>query len=653
MKLTHVTTPIRIGNLELRNRVVRTAHGTYIGSGKITEDVIAFHLVRARGGSALTVMETLGVHPSGIGRLNTWDPDLPDGLARLADAVRPEGMAIFQQLWHPGHSGSTADGGPPWSASDIPNPNAGMIPLPMTQSMIDDVVGGYVRATELCRSAGLGGVEVHAAHGYLIQQFLSPSTNDRTDRYGGSWENRFRFLREIMDAVRAAAGDDFVVGVRLSPDLTPNGVTPEMNCQAVTELCAAGLIDYVSLSLGNYVTFPLIMGGMHEPAGYEMPTSEIIGAASSVPTIVTGRFRTLEEADQVIREGKADLVGMTRATIAEPALVRKTLEGHPEQVRLCIGCNQACIGRIMLGQHVRCTVNPAVGFELTLDEGNLAATMDPRRVLVIGGGPAGLEAARTAALRGHRVILAEAGKDLGGMVNVASRVAMRQGIRDIVPWLENEVFRLGVDVRLNSYFEINEIEQESPDAVIVATGSLPRMDGMQHSNPGEPIEGFFAANVLSTVDVLTNGADYHDRDMIVFDGTGYFDAIAAALHLIEQGCRVRYVTSLPSFGTKMAPSLVTDPALARLHAGTFELHVRHRIWAIENGRAWIKPVHPGAARSVAADGVVFASGNRSNRDLFDRLQGHERIAAFLIGDAASPRTVEEAIAEGRRVGSIV
>ena len=309
--------------------------------------MIEYHAARARGGVGLTIVEILSVHPSSPASLNAFDPNLPMDYEKLMAACSPPGMKMFQQIWHAGHNGSPLDGSPPWSASDIPSPQVGVVPQPMPKGQIGEIVEAYANTVKLCKDSGLDGVEIHGAHGYLPQRFLSANTNKRRDEYGGSLENRRRFLLEILRACRAHAEDGCAVGVRLAADETS--------------------------------------GGLHEPVGYELDTAEPVSrAAGKVPSIVTGRFRTLEEVDQAIRLGRADLVGMTCATIADPDLVTKTKAGQESRVRPCIACNQGCVGQLLSPlRKVGCAVNAGAGFENQWGDDRLVRTEAPKRILVI------------------------------------------------------------------------------------------------------------------------------------------------------------------------------------------------------------------------------------------------------------------------------
>jgi 2,4-dienoyl-CoA reductase-like NADH-dependent reductase (Old Yellow Enzyme family)/thioredoxin reductase len=654
MSYTHVHTPLRILGVELRNRIVRTAHASNLGGGTVTDDLIAYHAARARGGVGLSIIETLAVHPSAPKTINIFAPGVDDGYRKMVELLRPLGMRSFQQLWHGGHNAHPVDGGAPWSASDIASPGYGAVPVPMTRAMIDTIIESFARAARKCELWGLDGVEINAAHGYLFSQFLSHNSNKREDDFGGSFENRCRLLVETLHAIRSTVSKDFPVGVRLSPEPITGGIGVEETSDVARQLEHLGLIDFLNVSLGNYQSLHKILGGMHEPAGYELPTSAVVTRAVSLPTIVTGRFRTLEEADDVIRRGDANLVSMVRALIADPDLVNKSLDGHADRVRPCIGCNQGCIGGVLKPPfRMGCAVNPAVGSELRMGDDRLIPPKSARKVIVVGGGPAGMEAARVSRLRGHEVALYEASPKLGGLVNIAARGPTRHGIADITNWLENEIFRLGVDIRLSVFVSAEDIVADAEQAVIVATGSLPRMDGIQLSNPGEPIRGMGRGHVLSSIDVLA-GPQRSSSRAVVLDDVGQYEAVAVAERLIEQGCAVTYVTRLPAFAPHLESAFMGEPALARLSKGTFSVLTYTRAIEILDGAVIVAPTFlppdSNQTRTIEADLVVVISHNRPNRDLFDALSGKPG-DLWIVGDAEMPRTIQHAIRDGHLAGA--
>lgn len=640
--------PLKIAGAILPNRVVVTAHGTNIGAGRITDELIAYHHARARGGVGLIILEILSVHPSTPGPLMI-DDTLLEGHRRLMATLKPYGTAVFHQLWHAGHHALPLDGSPPWAPSDVPSPMLGVVPMPMTQAMIDEIIAAYADAARRCEEGGLDGVEIHCAHGYLIQQFLSANTNLRQDEYGGSLDNRCRFLLEVLRAVRAAVSRDFAVGIRLSPDGAEGGVGYAENARVIELVERESLVDYINVSLGSYYALHKMIGGMAEPMGYELPTSEPLTRLCKVPTLVMGRFRTVEEADQVVRSGQADMVGMTRAHIADPNLVAKSRAGKTLEVRPCIACNQGCVGNLMGPQgRLGCVVNPTAGRELNFVEADIGISATPGNVWVVGGGPAGLEAARVAALRGHSVTLVEAGQKLGGMVNLASRLPTRYGLMDFIHWQEGELERLGVDVRLNTYVDGAEILAEEPDAVILATGAMPRDKPLDKYGPGLSIAVQAPARIWSSVELLSSSFPEGVGSALVVDDLGHYEALGVADYLLDKGLRVTVITPGASLGPELEAAFLIEPTLERLgsRGERFTALSRHRLLEVAPGKATIKPVYSATSQVIDADLVVHVGPGSANRDVLDELTlgGFSRVR--VVGDALSPRGLQSAVREG-------
>lgn len=638
--------PISIAGVEIPNRVVRTAHGTHFGDGGIVPSLIDYHVERARGGVGLTILEIAGVHPTCPSSICNFDDSIIEGYARLMEAVRPHGMRVFQQLWHAGHNGVPLDGSPPWSSCDLPSPVLGMVPIAMSKAQIDEMVESFAAAAERCKKGGVDGVELHASHGYLPQQFMSAMLNHREDEYGGSFENRMRFTVEVLSAIRERVGADYPVGVRLSPEIVDGGMTPEETAKAASYLEERGLIDFLDVSMGGYFAFPKMIGGMFEPAGYELPTSTPVTSAVKVPRIVTGRFRTLEEVSQVISEGTADLVGMTRAHIADAAIVRKTREGRESEIRPCIACNQGCVG-MLLGPERRmgCTVNPYIGREGELNDDKLPQADKKRSVLVVGGGPAGMEAARVARLRGHDVILAEAAPELGGQIRIAALAPRHQAIADYTFWQEAEIYRLGVDVRLSTYVDADDVEEFGADQVILATGSYPRMDGIQLAIPARPMGGIEHPDAMSSIEFFNGRRNASPAHAIVIDDVGHYEGIAVAEALIEKGAAVTFVTRHKAFAHLLESALQPEPALQRLNQGNFQLHLRSHVDTFDGSEAVLHDLNGGGEHRVPAEWAVMVSHNRSAVEPFEGLRKSSP-GTMVVGDANSPRFLLRAIAEG-------
>lgn len=658
MTFTHALRPIMINRLEVKNRIFRSSHGTYYGKTGINDRLIAYHEARARAGIGLTTLEVCVVHPSSASNatIYAWDDGIIPGFRRISTMAHDHGMALFAQLWHGGHHWPPLDGSPSWSPSDVPSP-WGPIPRPMDEARIDEIVAAFAAAAVRARAGGLDGIELHFGHGYLVHQFLSPMTNRREDGYGGSLDNRMRFGREVLRAVRKAVGDDFALGIRISDQHVDGGLSVAEAAAAVRGYCDEGLLDFVNGSMGSYHDVASMLPAMETPTGAMMPSAGpiVAGATGNVVRMVAGRFQTIEEADQLIRDGAADMVAIVRAMIADPDLMTKTLAGRADEVRPCIGCNQGCVGGILgADPGIGCTVNPTVGREATLHESLIVPAAEPLKLVVVGGGPAGLEAARLAATSGYHVVLFEAASRLGGAINIARRAPKLHPIGDIVGWLERQVYALGVDIRLSTYAEEAEILAEHPDAVLVATGAMPRGDGRLAANPGIEIAGHDRPNVHSGRDIFDVPLVALGGHAVVYDDVGHYEAIAVAEYLIEHGVAVTFVTRHAGFAPTVDGFVRTEPALRRLRQGDFTLVPRARIDAVGDGTCTLAWIEGGATWEVIADRVVIVGYNRPLTDVYDRLAqpraNRPPLKLRRIGDADAPRDLQAAIASGHMAG---
>jgi 2,4-dienoyl-CoA reductase-like NADH-dependent reductase (Old Yellow Enzyme family) len=643
----HALSPFRIGKVELRNRIVRTAQGSGLADGQqVGEDMIAFNVARARGGVALSFADIGQIHWSGPGMLDLSRDTCVPGLQRLTTAVHAAGMKLFQQVMHGGPTQLTIDSSAPWAASHVPDPGLGMVPVPMTRGMIDELVGCFAVGARHAREGGIDGIELHAGHGYLFSSFLSPATNHRSDEYGGSAENRSRFLVEALEAVRSEVGPDYPVGVRVSPDGPPDQTTTSDLVELTTRLERSGLIDFVDVSLGSHYGRDLLMGGAHLPPGYQMESSEKITRSLTLPTIVAGRITTLAQADALIASGAADLVSMVRATLAEPELVRKTVEGRVAEIRPCIGCLQSCAGGLNTRGRAMCAVNPAAGRERQLGDDAIRSAEPRRHVVVVGGGPAGTEAARAAALAGHRVTLLEAGDALGGQLRLVS--PSRREVAELIGFYTHQMDVHGVEVALGRRADRSTVLELGPDAVVVATGVAPRRDGFQTLRPALPLPGLETVTVHTGWDVLC-GVEL-GRRVLLLDEIGHFESIDVAQRLVDDGHEVVQVSryALVAANLEMRWEMMGAPLSERLHRGPFTFLPRSVITTLAPGEARVEPVEaPDRGRSVAFDDVVLMSGGVPDRALQEALADTAPVVR-VIGDANSPRRLEIALVEARR-----
>ena len=477
--LTNLFSPLRVGPFELRNRLIATGHNpNYDRDGLIGEQQIAFHVRKARGGLALSTTGATSVHPSGgqlpEAPLVNFDDRVLSGYRQLAEAMHAEGARMLVQLNHASSAVGSHHGG---HATWAPSPNVGAyaweVPHVVSGEEIAVVLKAFHSAAERVRQSGLDGVELNFFAGGLAQQFMSPVTNRRTDEYGGSLDGRLRFIRELILTCRDAIGHDRVLALKIAGDeLHSLGMRlPDMQ-EVVADLETLGEVDYYVVAAGtNLDQFARVDHWPPAPAGHALygRLAKGIKSVTARPVAAVGRIIDPVMADAMIAEGVCDMVAMVRATIADPDIAAKAAAGRLEDIRPCVGASSGCVDRILMGEEMRCIYNPIIGRER--DWGEMGRASAPRKVLVVGGGPAGLEAARVAAGRGHNVVLLERSSRLGGAVVDMARKPGREELGGIADWLGSQVTRLGVDVRLNTKAAVGLVEDEKPDVVILAAGA--------------------------------------------------------------------------------------------------------------------------------------------------------------------------------------
>lgn len=641
--------PLRVGGIELRNRVVFGPHGTGFGSnGTVNDRHIAYHLERARGGVGLIIMEATGVDrsPTGVttaGRnINASTDDIIPSYRRISEAMHAEGVAIFTLLSHSGRNTVMgADGTPPKAPSPISMERTRDIPHALEIYEIKELVQNFASAARRCRDGGLDGVGLSFAHGNMVQQFLSPQANKRTDEYGGSEENRLRLAREVLTACREAVGSDYILGIRFSADeIVPGGYTIEDGVRYARLFAEWGKLNYIDVTAGDNASmrsrsyhYPTI-SFPHAPL---VPLARAVRQVLDIPVFTVGKIGNAEEADDIVARGDADAVLMIRAQIAEPEIVAKITSGRHDDIRECIYCNESCFGRQQRFGDISCVYNPRSGREAMWPP--LAVQEDRRKVIVIGGGPAGMEAARTAARRGHHVELHERTAALGGQVRLLQRTPYRDVYGKIADWLEKHVHSAGVEVHLESALSAEDILARNADAVVIATGAADAL-------PDVP--GVDLPHVLTGRQVLA-GADVTGR-VVLGDWDGKFMGTSVAERLAEAGCEIDLVSHAFFIGAD--GDLMTWRAqYERLLNLGVRMHALENISAITPEGAMVRDM-AGRERLLPADKVVLCTRGAAERPLFSALHG--RVAGLhAIGDCWAPRQLEQAIFEGARVGRSV
>ena len=632
--------PIQVGPVRIPNRIVRSAHGTLLQG----EPLIAYHEARAKGGVGMSTLEASGVHSSAPSVLPLHSDRVLPFYEQISARVHRHGMKLFQQLYHSGAATSRAGSLlPTWSVSAVPNPMTNIVPVEMTQGMIDEVVAAFAAAARRVRDGGLDGVDIHASSGYLLHEFLSPALNKRTDGYGGSFENRLRILLEVIAAVRAEVGTDIAVGVRLpNEDYVPGGLDAAANARIAKAVDP--LVDYVSLHMGSYWRFHKLIAPADDPLGAEMQSNSVITSVVTKPRMVVGRIMTLDHASAIVGSGEAEMVSMVRALIADPELVNKARRLEEHRIRPCVGTNMGCVGQLMTRGVLSCVVNVAAAQEHKVSFEPEGVTAAPKKFLIVGAGPAGLEAARTLALRGHRVELHEAMKRVGGQVSLAAEAPHRGDVGQITRWLASEIEILGVDLHLNSMVDAETVAAIKPDEIIIATGSSPREDGFQLMQPAVPIPGFDLPHVINAWQLFGVGRKPDIQGpALVFDDTGTFEAISVCDVLLKAGVQVTLVSRLEQLGENVPyPPVTVAAARERLMSGKFDFVGGHYLRSIGKDEVEIGVVFTDRVRTVPAKTVVLVSFNEPNRGLADALTA-QGIKVHMVGDVLGRNSMMSAI----------
>ena len=651
--LRSLFTPIQVGRLTLKNRIYSSGHAEAMAEGgRPGERLARYHAAKARGGCALTIFGgSSSVHPSSPAaawkQIANHDDSIIPAYRALADAVHTHDCLVFTQLTHMGRR-AQADGEEAnvlVAPSQIPERVHREVPHEVEAEQIVEIVRAFGQAARRCRVGGLDGIELSMAHNHLIDQFWSPLFNQRLDDYGGSLDNRLRFGFEVLREIRRTVGRDFVVGARISGDeFTRGGLTAGDMAEIARRLAASGMLDFLSIIGGGAHTYELqaaAVPNMSYATGVFVPLAAAIKqAAPGIPILHASRIVDPAHADRLVAARQIDVVGMTRALIADPDLPRKALEGRFDDIRTCVGANEGCIDRIYQGKPVTCVQNPATGREAELGEVRAAAT--PKKVVVVGGGVAGLEAARMAAVRGHRVVLFEKASELGGQVLLAARAPERSEYAGIVRFLAAQVRKLAVDVRLAVEATPSAVLAERPAAVVIATGSHPFVP---------PVPGSDGKHVVTDRDVLAGEAKV-GTSVLVVDDVHTQEALSTAELLLSQGKRVEVISPLFYVGQDVGVTSIA-PLYRRLFTAGVVLTPGTELRAVEGSSVIVANVYSGLERRIeGVDTVVLAAGSRSTDALYRALKGHVA-ELYAVGDCVAPRGVHQALLDATRIARAI
>lgn len=644
----YLFSPLKIGSVVVPNRIHFAAHMTnFAEDQKISGRHIYYYTERAKGGCGLITTEELTVHPSDHAYdklVDAYVPEVIHGYKKLTHAIHQYDTKIFAQL---NHNGMQADGTisrlPVWGPSPGSDPVFRECSKEMEVEDIKECCEYFARSAVYIVEGGFDGIELQLGHSSLVRQFLSPATNNREDEYGGSFENRMRFCLEVVDYVRKAIGDDFPLGIRLNADeMHPKGgITLEDAKKIAVRVEETGQLDFMDLSIGTFHNLFLVEGSMHTPLAYTVPLASGIRSVIDLPVFCTNRINDPHLAENILEAGQADMIGMVRALICDPELPNKAMEGRTDDIRHCIACNQGCIARMGLGYTLGCLQNPAVGLEERLGTGKLKPCKEQKKVVIVGGGPAGLEAARTAAIRRHKVILFEKNEDLGGQNLIAGKVAGRQEITGVTRWLLSQVNKLDIDFRIGVDADADIVLAEKPDAVVIATGSIPKKKPF----PGE----YSSPQIVNTVQVLNEEVEM-GRKVLLVDNDGHHQATGTAEFLADRDREVHIITSSLFTGGDLGP--LQDLYLTRQRLAEKGVTFTPDIAVLEIQGTVVKGLQVYSNEMIDFEGydtIVMAVGNTSCDQLYFALKGKVK-ELYRVGDCIAPRKTDMAIVDGHRVG---
>ena len=647
-KFPHLFSPFTIKSTEIRNRIFSTGHDTYLPVGGLPSDaLIAYQRARARGGAGLIVIQVVGVHETARytdALLMGTSDDCIAPFRRLFDAIHAEGTKAFVQLFHAGRELLGRPDGvlqPAYAPSHSPSERFHVIPREMSTAMIGEIVDGFGQAARRMAAAGADGVEMLASHGYLPSQFMNPNVNRRTDQYGGTLDNRLRFIREAIAAARAEVPPEFIVGMRMSGDEYDQDGLSEDDSVAIARALAPEL-DYLNVIAGTSASASgaaHIAPSMANTHGYVAPFARKVKQTVGKPVFVAGRINQPQIAEEILSSGAADMCGMTRAMICDPEMPNKARTGRHDDIRACIGCNQACIGHFQLGLSISCIQHPETGRELHFESKTRAISR--RKIMVIGGGPAGLKAAAVAAERGHEVHLHERDAQTGGQARLAQLLPTRAEFGGIITNLTHEAERHGAIIHRRSEVTRELLEHERPDAVILATGSRPHLP---------PFEGE-AAQMVHAVDILSGKARTGAR-AVVYDWHGDWLGSGICERLAAEGVHVRLAVNAHCAAANIQ-TYIRFETVARLHKLGVEVHPWLRLYGGDGRTAYF--IHTPSREAVVMEDVDTIVLNTPNLQEDGLLAAIEALGLEhrIIGDALTPRTAEEAVYEGMIAGLAV
>ena len=653
----NIAKPIKLRHKSLKNRIVFGAHTANMSElGLPGKRHLGYYLERAKGGAAMIVVEPVPVHANTVltrGNFLHNDDAVIPGFQKITKACKAEGTVMIHQLYHVGQHGD-ADNSylPNWSPSGHPSYHDTDGSHAMTEAEIEETIQSFVDAAYRAWKSGFDGIELFGAYHSIIEQFWVPWSNQRNDQWGGSFENRMRFSVQIIERIRQKVGNEFIIGLAVSFDDTQQATVSQDDLKRIIGYHdERQLVDYFTVGTGSYfdsdVIIPVFAYGEKLTVNL---TQELKGIVKYALIQSESQIRTPENADYTIASGQADLVSIVRGQIADPHLVSKSLSGNDDQIRGCISCNQQCWGRRSRDYWISCLVNPSAGREFEWGGDRFSSTNEIKNIWVVGAGPAGLEAARVAAERGHSVRLFEASNQLGGNFALAGLQPRRGQISELMLWYQRELQRLNVNIEYNSYIEADDIEVDQCDVLIIATGSQPTETGRQKYLPMmDSLPGVDQSNVGSVEDVMTRYITVGNK-VIILDELGDWRSCGTAWYLAEQGHKVIIVSTDAVVGQGLNRSDANYIFRKTVSKIGVEFITDSVITDWSGNAATILNTMTEVETQLSADTLVLATVNQSQTMLTEQTAGlTDQLTIHSIGDCVAPRTAVMAIYEARKL----
>ena len=638
----YLFSPYKVGNIEIKNRFVFQPHVPYFASqdGYPTETMKRYYLERAKGGNGLIIIESLMVHPSGIyapGCILMYNEGIVDAFKDFTERIHKYGAKVFGQLSHPGANIVARPAQLASAPSQIPDINGRVVPKELDVEEIEDIITGFALAAQRLKEAGFDGCELKFAHDGLLRAFASSVLNHRTDKYGGSYENRLRFFTEIVSKIRKSTGQDFAIGVRLCIDEFVEGGITETEGIRFARTCEEAGCDYINGDSGDSMDASMQIFPMGVPLGAGVYLASAVKKAVNIPVVAFGRVNDPVLMEMILEEGHADFVGSARQFICDPETANKAQEGRLDDIRHCIACNEACIYQCVQAKPIHCCQNPAAGREETLGMDSIVKTDAPRRILVIGGGIAGMKFSEIAAKRGHKVVLYEKEDILGGQINLAEKLPYRSEISEVVRYIRFQLQKLNVEYHVGIEVNAEMVQMMNPDIVVTATGSRPFYT---------PVKGTDNTNVkIVDVRYALRHPEEIGNKVVVFDRQGHMQAAGITEYALALGAEVHYYTPYDKIGVDVDTFTMQLVKRRLFDSDDFHYNVYYELEELTSNGLRVRQCYSGRVETIEnVDTLIYAQYSQSDTALYKELKA-KRDNVYSIGDCNAPRLIEQVIYE--------